>query len=215
MRHKLNCKLYLVTDRDMLKQIDLCTAIEQAIQGGVTLVQLREKNLTSRELFHMAKQVKEITDAYDIPLIINDRLDIMLAVGAAGVHLGQKDIPAAAARELIGRDKILGVSAATVDEAIQAQRDGADYLGVGALFGSTTKNNTRPVTVELLKQIKQSVSIPVAAIGGIKASNAMQLRPANIDGIAVVSDILAKEDVKSAAAELSTLLEAMGINQRY
>jgi thiamine-phosphate pyrophosphorylase len=206
MKYNFSCKLYLVTDRDMLKNIDLCTAIEQAIIGGVTLVQLREKNLTSLELYNTALQVKEITDAYDIPLIINDRLDIMLAVNAAGVHLGQKDIPARAARKLIGESKILGVSTATVEEAILAQQDGADYIGVGALFGTATKSNTRPVTVELLKQIKQSVTIPVVAIGGIKASNLAQLKPANIDGVAIVSDILAKEYIKSAAQEIRKLL---------
>jgi thiamine-phosphate pyrophosphorylase len=206
MKYNLNCKLYLVTDRAMLKNTDLYTAIEQAIIGGVTLVQLREKNLTSLELYHTALQVKKITDAYHIPLIINDRLDIMMAVDAAGVHLGQKDIPAAIARKLIGDNKILGVSAATVEEAILAQGCGADYLGVGDLFGTATKNNTRPVTVSLLKQIKQSVTIPVAAIGGIKTSNVEQLKPTNIDGIAVVSDILAKEDIRLAAQEFRKLL---------
>jgi thiamine-phosphate pyrophosphorylase len=190
----------------MLKDIDLYTAIEQAIIGGVTLVQLREKNLTSLELYNTALQVKKITDAYDIPLIINDRLDIMMAVNAAGVHLGQKDLPAKAARKLIGESKILGVSTATVEEAILAQQDGADYIGVGALFGTATKSNTRPVTVELLKQIKHSVTIPVVAIGGIKASNIAQLKPANIDGVAIVSDILAKEYIKSAAQEIKKLL---------
>ena len=206
MKYNLNCKLYLVTDRDMLKNTDFYTAIEQAIIGGVTLVQLREKNMTSLEFYHTALQVKKITDAYDVPLIINDRLDMMLAVDAAGVHLGQRDIPTAVARKLIGDSKILGASTATVEEAVLAQREGADYIGVGALFGTTTKSNTRPVTVELLKQIKQSVSIPVVAIGGIKTSNVMQLKPANIDGVAVVSDILAKEDIKSAAQEFRKLL---------
>lgn len=206
MKYNLNCKLYLVTDRDMLRNTDLYTAVEQAIIGGVTLVQLREKNLTSLELYHTALKVKKITDAYDVPLIINDRLDIMMAVDAAGVHLGQKDIPAAAARKLIGASKILGVSTATVEEAILAQQEGANYIGVGALFGTVTKNNTRPVTLELLKQIKQSVSIPVVAIGGIKTSNVEQLRSANIDGVAVVSDILAKEDIKSATQEIWKLL---------
>lgn len=206
MKHNLNCKLYLVTDRDMLKNADLCIAIEQAIKGGVTLVQLREKNLTSLEFYKTALAVKEITDAYDIPLIINDRLDIMMAVDAAGVHVGQKDMSASIARKLIGDSKILGVSTATVEEAVVAQIDGADYIGVGALFGTATKDNTRPVTVELLTKIKQSVTIPVVAIGGIKASNVQLLKPANIDGVAVVSDILAKEDVMAAAEELRSLL---------
>lgn len=206
MKYNFNCKLYLVTDRDMLKDIDLYTAIEQAIIGGVTLVQLREKNLTSLELYNTALQVKKITDAYDVPLIINDRLDIMMAINAAGVHLGQKDIPAKAARKLIGDSKILGVSTSTVEEAILAQQEGADYIGVGALFGTATKSNTRPVTVELLTQIKQSVSIPVVAIGGIKAANVRLLKPANIDGVAVVSDILAKKYIKLAAQEIRKLL---------
>lgn len=207
MKYKLDCKLYLVTDRDMLKGVDMAEAVELAIRGGVTLVQLREKNLTSLEFYKAALQVKEVTDRHRIPLIINDRLDIMLAVDAAGVHLGQKDLPAMTARKLIGAEKIMGVSAATVAEAVEAERCGADYLGVGALFGTTTKTNTRPVTIELLKQIKQSVSIPVVAIGGIKAGNIHLLKPANVDGVAVVSDIVSQEDITGAARELRKLLE--------
>lgn len=206
MKKSFDCKLYLVTDSDILQGIDLCTAVEQAILGGVTLVQLREKNASSLAFYQTAVQVKKVTDVYGVPLIINDRLDIMLAVDAAGVHVGQSDLPAATARRLIGDDKILGVSTATVEEAILAQQMGADYIGVGAMFGTATKANTRQVTVELLAAIKQSVSVPVAAIGGIKAGNVQQLKPANIDGVAVVSDILAKEDIRAAAQELRKLL---------
>lgn len=206
MKDKINYKLYLVTDREVLKGKDLCTAVEEAIKGGVTFVQLREKNLTSLAFYHTAIKVKEVTDKYGIPLVINDRVDIAMAVDAAGVHVGQKDLPADAVRKLLGKDKILGVSAATIAEAKKAERDGADYIGVGAMFSTATKHDTRAVSIELLKEIKDSVSIPVVAIGGINENNTGVLKPAGIDGIAVVSSILGNEDIRLAAQELRKLL---------
>lgn len=206
MKADVNYKLYLVTDRDILKNIDICTAVEEAIQGGVTLVQLREKNLTALEFYNTAVKIKKITDKYNLPLIINDRLDIALSINAAGLHVGQTDMPADIVRRLLGNDKVLGVSAATVEEAKKAEKDGADYIGVGAVFPTTTKSDTRAVSVELLKKIKESVSIPVVAIGGINENNVSLLKPANIDGVAVVSCILGKEDIKSAAARLKNLI---------
>ncbi len=194
--------LYLVTDRGVLGEKPLEQAVEQAIAGGCTIVQLREKNCSSRVFFETARKIKEITDAYRIPLIINDRADICLAVDAAGVHIGQQDLPAKAVRRLIGPDKIVGVSAAALSEALQAKRDGADYLGVGAVFATATKSDTRPVTAELLTQIKQAVRIPVVAIGGIQASNVQMLAPAGIDGIAAVSAVLAGPDIALAAKRL-------------
>lgn len=206
MKNKVNYKLYLVTDRDLLKNTDICTAVEQAIQGGVTLVQLREKELSSLEFYNTALKVKKVTDKYNIPLIINDRLDIALAVDAAGVHVGQSDMPAAIARRLIGPGKILGVSTATVEESIEAEKNGADYVGVGAVFPTSTKLDARAVTVEILKRIKENIKIPVVAIGGISENNVQSLRAADIDGVAVVSAILGKQDIKEASENLFKLI---------
>ena len=206
MKPKLNCELYLVTDRTVLNNMDLYFSVEKAILGGVTLVQLREKALTSREFYNTAIKIKEITDKYCIPLIINDRLDIAIAVDAAGVHLGQKDLPADVARSIIGNDKIIGVSTATIEEAVIAEKAGADYIGVGAMFSTKTKDDTRAVTIELLTEIKHSVTIPVAAIGGITEDNASLLKPSGIDGIAVVSAILGKKDVKEAAKTMKEII---------
>ena len=196
--------LYLVTDRSVMSANSLEQAVEQAIQGGCTVVQLREKYASSREFFETAQRVKQITDSYHIPLIINDRTDICLAVNAAGIHIGQQDLPAKIVRSMVGPDKIIGVSAATLSEAIQAEQDGADYLGVGAMFATSTKTNTRPVTIEQLTQIKQAVQIPVVAIGGIQSSNVTTLTDTGIDGIAVVSAILAQENITHAAEQLKT-----------
>lgn len=204
--HKQNIDytLYLVTDRSVMSTKSLEQAVEQAIQGGCTVVQLREKNASSREFFETAQKIKQITDSYHIPLIINDRTDICLAVNAAGIHVGQQDLPVKVVRSMVGPDKIIGVSAATLAEAIQAEQDGADYLGVGAMFATSTKTNTRSVTVEQLAQIKQSVQIPVVAIGGIQASNVTTLTKTGIDGIAVVSAILAQENIAHSAQQLKT-----------
>lgn len=201
-KQHIDYTLYLVTDRSVMSAKSLEQAVEQAIQGGCTVVQLREKHASSREFFETAQRVKQITDSYHIPLIINDRTDICLAVNAAGIHVGQQDLPAKAVRSIVGSDKIIGVSAATLSEAMQAEQDGADYLGVGAMFATSTKTNTRPVTVEQLSQIKQSVQIPVVAIGGIQSSNAATLTKTGIDGIAVVSAILAQENIAHAAEQL-------------
>ena len=210
--HKQNIDytLYLVTDRSVMSAKSLEQAVEQAIQGGCTVVQLREKNASSREFFETAQRVKQITDSYHIPLIINDRTDICLAVNAAGIHVGQQDLPAKVVRSIVGPDKIVGVSAATLSEAKQAEQDGADYLGVGAMFATSTKTNTRPVTVEQLAQIKQAVQIPVVAIGGIQSSNAATLTETGIDGIAVVSAILAQENITHAAQQLKTCFTGAG-----
>ena len=202
--------LYLVTDRSVMSAKSLEQAVEQAIQGGCTVVQLREKQVSSREFFETAQKVKQITDSHHIPLIINDRTDICLAVNAAGIHVGQQDLPAKVVRSIVGPDKIIGVSAATLSEAIQAEQDGADYLGVGAMFATSTKTNTRPVTIEQLTQIKQAVQIPVVAIGGIQSSNVTTLTNTGIDGIAVVSAILAQENITHAAEQLKTYFTGVG-----
>lgn len=206
MRKDINYKLYLVTDRDLIGEVSLNAAVEEAIKGGVTLVQLREKDIGTLDFYNTAVALKKITDKYNVPLIINDRMDIALAVGAEGLHVGQDDMPADVARKLLGKDKILGVSAGTLEEAIKAEKDGADYIGVGAIFPTSTKNDARAVSVDTIKKIKESISIPVVAIGGINEKNVGLLKPANIDGISVISAILGKEDIKGAAEELNRLM---------
>lgn len=197
--------LYLVTDRELLGKRDLVDSIEEAIQGGVTLVQLREKSVSTLEFLQLALRVKEITSRYHIPLIINDRLDIALAVDAEGLHVGQADLPMLKARELFP-NKIIGVSASTLVEAILAQEQGADYLGVGAIFSTTTKTNAPEVSLEQLKLIKKSVTIPVVAIGGIKKENLEQVMATGIDGVSVVSAILAQENILEATKQLKQLM---------
>lgn len=198
---KIDYSLYLVTDRKILGTRDLAASVEKAIQGGVTLVQLREKSVSSKEFLELAQRVKEITSRYDIPLIINDRLDIALAVDAEGLHIGQDDLPMIKARELFGKDKIIGVSASTLEEALLAQQQGADYLGVGAIFSTPTKTDAPEVSLEQLSQIKKSVSIPIVAIGGINLVNLKQVIGTGIDGVSVVSAILAQEDILQAAKQ--------------
>lgn len=208
MKNNIDLSLYLVTDRKCLKNKDLNSAIEEAILGGVTLVQLREKSSDSLELFNIAKEVKKITDKHNIPLIIDDRIDIAMAVDATGVHLGQEDIPCNVARKILGSDKIIGVSAHNIKEALKAQSDGADYLGCGSIFNTSTKNNVTSLKIQELREIKEKVNIPVVAIGGINEKNVLELRGTGIDGIAIVSAILGKDNIKKAAEELKYTIES-------
>lgn len=197
--------LYLVTDRQLMNCDSLTEAVEQAILGGCTMIQLREKELSSLEFYNQAVAVKQVTDKYHIPLIINDRIDIAMAVQATGVHIGQHDLPAAAVRKVIGENMLLGVSASSIAEAIQAQQDGADYLGVGAMFPTGTKTDADSVSMEELQKIRAAVSLPIVVIGGINKGNAGRFKPMGIDGLAVVSAIIAQSDIKAAAAELKDL----------
>ena len=197
--------LYLVTDRQLMSCDSLTEAVEQAILGGCTMIQLREKELPSLEFYNQAVAVKQVTDKYHIPLIINDRIDIAMAVQAAGVHIGQHDLPAATVRKVIGENMLLGVSASSIAEAIQAQQDGADYLGVGAMFPTGTKTDAESVSMEELQKIRAAVSLPIVVIGGINKGNAGRFKPMGIDGLAVVSAIIAQSDIKAAAAELKDL----------
>lgn len=197
--------LYLVTDRQLMSCDSLTEAVEQAILGGCTMIQLREKELSSLEFYNLAVAVKQVTDKYHIPLIINDRIDIAMAVQATGVHIGQHDLPAAAVRKVIGENMLLGVSASSIAEAIQAQQDGADYLGVGAMFPTGTKTDADSVSMEELQKIRAAVSLPIVVIGGINKGNAGRFKPMGIDGLAVVSAIIAQSDIKAAAAELKDL----------
>lgn len=197
--------LYLVTDRQLMSCDSLTEAVEQAILGGCTMIQLREKELSSLEFYNQAVAVKQVTDKYHIPLIINDRIDIAMAVQATGVHIGQHDLPAAAVRKVIGENMLLGVSASSIAEAIQAQQDGADYLGVGAMFPTGTKTDADSVSMEELQKIRTAVSLPIVVIGGINKGNAGRFKPMGIDGLAVVSAIIAQSDIKAAAAELKDM----------
>lgn len=202
---KADYSLYLVTDRMLMSTRTLGEAVEQAIAGGCTLVQLREKEISSLDFYVLASEMKKITDRYGIPLIINDRIDIAMAVGAAGVHIGQKDIPADIARKVIGNDILLGVSVSSVGEAIDAVRAGADYLGVGAMFPTGTKPDAGFVSMEELGKIRRTVDVPIVVIGGISKENAMLFQPVGIDGLAVISAVIAQPDIKNAAADLKSL----------
>lgn len=197
--------LYAVTDRMWLGERTLEECVEQAILGGVTLVQLREKNMPDEIFLKRAEAIKKITDKYCIPLIINDNIDIMLACGAAGVHVGQQDMRTEDVRQKVGPKKIIGVSAHSVEEAIAAQKAGADYLGVGAAFGTSTKKDAGNISLETITQIVKHVSIPVVAIGGINEKNIGELRKTGVDGAAVVSAIFAKNDILSACQTLKSL----------
>ena len=204
---KIDYTLYLVTDRRMPQGDTLENVVEKAIQGGVTLVQLREKSGDTGVLYERAVALKKITDQYHIPLIIDDRIDVMLASGADGVHVGQSDMPAHIARAMIGPDKILGVSAANLEEALQAEVDGADYLGVGAMYPTATKTDADFTTMETLKEIKRKVHIPVVAIGGINQHTIPDFRNSGINGFAIVSAIMASQTPETAARELKALIE--------
>lgn len=199
MKSEADYTLYLVTDHHLPAGKNFEETIAKAIQGGCTLVQLREKEANSGAFYEIAFRVKEITDFYHVPLIINDRADIMLAVDAAGVHAGQSDIPASRLRAMIGPHKILGISARTVEEAVQAESDGADYLGAGAVFPTTTKPDARAVSEEMLRAICKSVHIPVVAIGGIHEKNLPLLEGSGISGVAVVSAVMNAEKPDQAA----------------
>lgn len=201
--------LYLCTDSGLMSCNTVEESVELAILGGCSIVQLREKNAASLELFQLAKRVKQVTDKYNVPLIINDRLDICQAVDAAGVHLGQSDLPCREARRILGADKLIGVSAALPEEAAKAQADGADYLGVGAVFTTSTKTNTRPVTPETIRAIRQAVTIPFVVIGGVNPQNITQLYGLGINGAAVISAVIAQPDITEAARVMRAAAEKL------
>ena len=201
MNH-LDLSLYLVTDSTYHTEESLLHTVEEACKGGVTLVQLREKNTGGRDYLEKACKSREITDRYQIPLIIDDRVDVAMACGAAGVHVGASDLPVAEVRRLLGPDKIVGATAKTVEAAQKAYQDGADYLGVGAIYPTTTKVTTVLTKVSTLSAICKAVPIPVVAIGGLNLGNMDILKGSGANGIAVVSAIMKAEDPKKAAEEL-------------
>ena len=197
----LDLSLYLVTDKSDDVEKFLMT-IEEAIKGGVSVVQIREKTADTLDFYNLALKVKEITEKHNVPLIINDRVDVALAVDAEGVHVGQSDMPCDVTRALVGPDKIVGVSAATIEEARKAESDGADYIGAGAVFPTTTKDDAPKITKKDLKEIVESISIPVVAIGGITLNNAHELNDTGIAGLSVVSAIMSSENPKKSSEEL-------------
>ena len=200
-------RLYLVTNRYQDSLESFLEKVETACRAGVTLVQLREKTLTTNQYYQLAKEVKEITDAYNIPLIIDDRLDVCLAVDAAGLHIGDDELPVSVARQVLDPEKILGVTAKTVERALEAERGGADYLGTGAIFPTTTKENAPITLISTLKTICQRVAIPVVAIGGLTSENIDQLIGTGIAGVAVVRDLMQAEDVEAKTQAFLTKLD--------
>ncbi len=201
--------LYLVTDRTWLKGRSLATQIEESLQAGATMVQLREKNMPIQKFVEEAHQIRSLTRQYQIPFIINDEVEVALASDADGVHLGQEDGNITSARVRLGEDKIIGISVHTVEEALEAQQNGADYIGVGAVFPTSTKKDANPLSVDMLRAICGAVTIPVVAIGGITVDNIMQLNGSGVDGVAVISAILAKEDISAATKEMLKLSRIM------
>ena len=200
-------RLYLVTNRYQDSLERFLEKVETACRSGVTIVQLREKNLTTNQYYQLAKKVKEITDAYQVPLIIDDRLDVCLAVDAAGLHIGDDELPVSVARQVLGPEKILGVTAKTVKRALEAEEGGADYLGTGAIFPTTTKENAPITLISTLKTICQRVAIPVVAIGGLTSENIDQLAATGIAGVAVVRDLMQAEDIEAKTQAFLTKVD--------
>lgn len=204
---KETLRLYLVTNRYQDPLETFLKKVEQACQSGVTMIQLREKQLTTNQYYELAKMVKQITDTYQVPLIIDDRLDVCLAVDAAGLHIGDDELPVSVARQVLGTEKILGVTAKTVKRALEAEESGADYLGTGAIFPTTTKENAPITLISTLKDICQTVNIPVVAIGGLTCENIHQLSGTDIAGIAVVRDLMQARDIEKRTQEFLTKLD--------
>ena len=203
----IDLSLYLVTD-DSSNEEKFLNTIEEGIKGGVSVVQIREKTAETLDFYNLALKVKKITSKYNVPLIINDRVDVAMAIDAEGVHVGQSDMPCDITRKLIGNDKILGVSAATISEAKKAEKDGADYIGTGAVFPTATKDDAPSITKKDLKEIVESINIPVVAIGGITLDNACELLDTGISGLSVVSAIMSAENPKKASEELLNIFNS-------
>lgn len=199
---RLDTRMYFITDSSPYEEDEFLYRVERALQGGVTLLQLREKNRTTREYLDLAKKVHKLTKKYDVPLIIDDRLDVAMASGAEGVHLGQADMPVKIARKIVGEDFIIGATTKTVEQALTAYKEGADYLGVGAIYPTTTKVKTVLTSVDTLKDIIKAVPLPVNAIGGLNKDNIDVLRDADIAGICVVSAIMKADNPYEATLEL-------------
>lgn len=204
---KVDYSLYAITDRNLIQTDSLEEACRLAIEGGCSVLQLREKDSDGGDFYKRALEIKKLTEKQNIPLIINDRIDIALAVDADGVHLGQKDIPIDIARKLLGKEKIIGTSARTPEAAIKAEKMGADYLGVGAFFETSTKKDAKPVDLDLLRKIRKSVRIPIVVIGGINLERMDYFKDTGINGFAVVSALMAAEDIKKMAEKMKKKAE--------
>ena len=204
---RFDTTLYFITDSTGFEKDKFLRRVRSALEGGVTIIQLREKNRATREYIELAEAVHAITKEFNVPLIIDDRIDVMLAADCEGVHVGAEDMPVATARKLIGKDKILGATAKTVEAATKAYNDGADYLGVGAIYPTTTKVKTVLTSTETLDAITKAVPIPVNAIGGLNASNLGVLKGINISGVCAVSAIMKADSPKNAAIELKQAFE--------
>lgn len=207
----INYELYLCTDRGLMTSDTIEQSVEQGILGGVSFVQLREKDCSSREFFDLACRVKEITDRFKVPFVINDRVDIALVCGADGVHLGQSDLPCSEVRKAVGDDFIIGVSCSEISQAIKAEKDGADYIGVGAMYSTQTKTDAKSVSLEKLKEIRNAVSIPIVVIGGINMDTADDFAGTGIDGFAVVSAVVSQKDIKKAAENMKNKFRSLNI----
>lgn len=203
MKAQPDYSIYLVTDDGCLQGRALLDCVREALEGGVTLVQYRAKTASSAEMYNEALQLKALCDSFNVPLIINDRLDIAMAVGAAGVHLGQDDLPCAAARKILGEDYIIGVSAHNPAEAKAALQSGADYLGCGAVFGTATKADVQKLGTDGLAAICKAKGLPVVGIGGVTADNYREVRAAGADGAAIVSGILAQPDIRATVEAIA------------
>ena len=201
--------LYAVTDAAWTGEKTLIQQVKEALEAGITFLQLREKHLSEKEFLREAVEIKRLTDQYQIPFVINDNIEIAQKTGADGVHVGQDDMPVEEVRKILGEDKIIGVSAHNVEEAVRAEQGGANYLGVGAVHTTATKENTSAVSMEEMKKICQTVSIPVVAIGGIKKNNMNVLSGTGVDGIAVVSAIFAAKNIKEETKELLEAVKEM------
>ena len=201
--------LYAITDRTWLGNNSLYKQVEDAIKGGATFIQLREKNLSYEKFLEEAKKIKEITDKYGVPFVINDNVEIAKEIDADGVHVGQSDTEAKRAREILGKDKIIGISAGNLKEAIDAEKNGADYIGIGAMFHTNTKSDATSVTFEEAKEITGKVNIPVVAIGGINSENILSLKGTGVDGVAVISAIFSHENIYDATHKLRKLAEEL------
>ncbi|MGO3617276.1 MAG: thiamine phosphate synthase [Pseudolactococcus laudensis] len=207
MIKSIDYSLYLVTDSKLMLTERLEETVEQAILGGVTVVQLREKKANSKTFLEQALRVKKVTGHYQTPLIINDRVDIALAIDADGVHVGQDDLPVATVRRLIGADKLIGVSVSNLKETQKALKDGADYLGVGAMYATDTKTDAAQVSFSELSKIRKATDLPIVVIGGINKTSLQNFRGFGVDGFAIVSAIIAQSDIKKATFELKGLVE--------
>lgn len=201
--------LCLVTDRFLMSTPTIEEAVENAISGGITMVQYRDKAASSSEMYSQACKIKRICVNKKVPLIVNDRLDIALAVGSAGIHIGQSDLPAAVVKKIIGEHMILGVSATNASEAIQAQKDGADYIGVGAMIPTDSKADAKIVSREELAAIREAVTIPIMIIGGLNKSNLPQFAGMGVNAVAIISAIIAQPDIKAAASDIRELLKSV------